>query len=926
MNNKHIRNIGRRLKCVTICPLIIGIIFCSILTLTILYINISYWESDVKSTIETREKVHLLKLSQVRSQKYSSTIFENYQNMNFLTQLYTKILSGDIQRSENFTSINKVELDAYLKNPEKYVESVLMMGPYKELSFNSLENSDELDLFLVFLKNFNQGTLKQTSIILNNGYEFRYIGGNMEYILSADPCGTGVYDSRCLSIYDCADCEIYPDFFMDYQFNLTFLMKKSNFSIAIFEDQDFFSTPDEDLENYIYFLADKTTLKVYDSFQDSQQNYITENISAILESEDNEISQKIGEKINSSISSNVSYLEIDGFNTKYLLSYEQVTFESNAATNLLTISGISKSLAMKNYKKFSDRIYKISSTQAIIFLIFIGLALLVTLAISNSITTRITTPLTMIESYLRGLTTTIPSMDYNKEVNDIDKYLRIIETIEKLLDPRFLLHPDKSERLANLNEVCELFVTIKNNKGVSITKNLIGNIYLEDQEYDRAIDMYRESLAEMEALYNEVTAQEHAETKLSFEERKILKLKSGKETQNWETEKASLIFTITERIQQLYFAKQVSLEYNLESAKELRAEWKNVLDLQTKALQNYISSSSGYIFMLKVILDISFVYHKLQYFHTALELLDVVFEELTKLNPELTEQSKSNAKGVTIDIDITRLRRLSIKIKDNDGRKLYFHVSGISFERDVLKQLVFYRRALIYKENERFQEAALYFTMAIEQGTWYDPEIRKQSINHLYYIFSKFKLIHDEALLLNMYEKSIKKKNSIIFGLCYDVESESFINELIIDFVTDEILSQNENFGALTDVIDNKFWMECVERDYPGLDIENLISSSKKVDRNHVYDVVLKGLEIFPNNSTGNTLVLICKKVKTLLGPGRLQDIEEILGDTKIAVIALDNSLPFEFVDFLKKGPNMFLFSSMNPEQSLELLKKSLAN
>lgn len=924
MKHKHIRRIGRRLKSVTICPLIIGILLCSILSLSILYSHLSSWISEVKEVLESREKDHLLKLSEMRSQIYSSSIYNNYQEINFLTQLYSNILSGKIKKSENFTSIEKVELNEYIENSENYNESVVMMAPYNRLDFSSLENSEEIDLFLAFLHSYNKGTTKQTGIVLDNGYEFRYFGGNMSYIAQADPCGTGIYDSRCLNVYNCKNCEVSPDFWMYFEYNLTFMMKGSNFSIITFENETFFDTSDEELDDYFYFLSDNSTQNVFHSNKNPVTSTFGENISVILDSQDYEISSKLESELLLSIASEKNSFKVEGYNEDYLVSYKKVVFETNDSTNLICITGINENLAMKQLSKFLDKIYKIGSIQVAIFLIFIALALSVSFIIASSITTRITTPLIIIESYLKGKSKSIPTKKYNKEVNDIIKYLRIINTIEELLDPRFLLHPNKAQRIENLVKVCELFVAIKNNRGVAITKNLIGNLYLEEEDFERAVDMYRESLAEMEALYNEVTAQEHAETKLSFEERKMLKLKSGKDTQNWDDEKAALIYNITERIQQLYLAKQMALEFNLETAHEIRAEWKAILDLQTRALQNYISFSNNYVNMLKVILDISYVYHKLQYFHTALELLDVVYEELTKLSPDLTEQAKINAKGVTIDIDITRLKRLSLKVKDNDGRKLYFQVSGVSFEKDILRQTVLYRRALIYKDNERFQEAALYFTMSLEQGSWYDPEIRKLSISNLFHIYSKFKLIHDEALLLNMYEKSTMKKNSVIFGLCYEINLETSLNELIVDFVSDEIQSQNENFGVLTENIDGKFWMDCAERDYPGLDIENLISTNVEINRHHVYDVILRALQLFPENSAGNTLVLICKKMNNLLGPGRLDDIEEYLENVNLAVVALDSSLPFEFEEYLKFRQNSYVFASIDPKRSLDMLKKSL--
>lgn len=799
------------------------------------------------------------------------------------------------------------------------------MGPKEKLDFDEIKNNEELDLFLVFLKAYNENNDKQLGIILNSGYEFRYPGGNMSYILDVDPCENGVYDSRCLDIYECDSCEVYNDLMMFYQYNLSFLMKNDEYSISVFQGKSYFKEYDSSLKDYFYFMSDLTTRRVYDSSQGTLDENFGSNISQIMEEDNYETARVFEDELLESVGNEEQFFKVQGLNSDYLAAFSNIEFEGNETTDLLCITAISYNLALKDYTEFFDKIYEINSIQVSIFILFMILGLFITCYISTSITTRITKPLIIIESYLRGQTSKIPKMKYNKEVNDIDKYLIILETIEQLLDPRYLLHPNKHQRLENLREVCSLFMTIKNNKGIAISKNLIGNLYLEDEDYDKAIDMYRESLAEMEALYNEVIAQEHAETKLTFEERRLLKIKTGKESQNWDIEKSSIVFNITERIQQLYLAKQISLESSLESAYELRSEWKSILELQTKALQHYISSSNNYINMLKVILDISYVYHKLQYFHTALELLDVVYEELSKLSPEMTEQAKHNAKGATVDIDVTRLKRLSLKVKDTDSRKLYFQVNGITFEKDILKQTLLYRRALIYKENERFHEAALYFTMAIEQGTWYDPEIRRNSVEHLYEIFSKFKLVHDEPFLLNLYEKTSSKKKSTIFCLCYDVFAEPIVNENIVNFVSEEIQSQLENFGAITENIESKYWMECVERDYPGLDIENLISSIiLTLTRHHVFDVVLMGLEKFPKNSMENVLVVICKGLQQFLGPGRLQDIEDAIDNVKLVFITLDDSIPDDLHDFLKRNNHTIISKSLSVKHAFDELRKVL--
>jgi tetratricopeptide (TPR) repeat protein len=209
-----------------------------------------------------------------------------------------------------------------------------------------------------------------------------------------------------------------------------------------------------------------------------------------------------------------------------------------------------------------------------------------------------------------------------------------------------------------------------------------------------------------------VLAQEHAETKLSYSDRKELKMKTGKDSHGWDAEKAKVLAMITDRIQQICYTKTTILEKSQEAINKLRGEWKSVIDFHTRCLQYYISTSSNYISMLKVLIDIAYIYHKLQYFHSALELLDVIYEEISKINSEYVENNK-NDKGITIDIDIARLKRLSIKVKDCDGRQFYYNVSGITFEKDIIMQTVMYRRALIYLDMEKYYEAVFNFTLAV---------------------------------------------------------------------------------------------------------------------------------------------------------------------------------------------------------------------
>lgn len=167
------------------------------------------------------------------------------------------------------------------------------------------------------------------------------------------------------------------------------------------------------------------------------------------------------------------------------------------------------------------------------------------------------------------------------------------------------------------------------------------------------------------------------------------------------------------------------------------------------------------------------------------------------------------------------------------------------------------------------------------------------------------------------------KKKSIIFCLCYDILNEAAINEAVVSFVSEEIQSQNENFGAITAEIDSKFCMEVVERDYPGLDIENLICSviySGCIG--HINDVVFTALKKLPNYSSEAIIVVISKNLHDNIGPTHIEDISEKLDNTKLALLTLDDVVPDDFLELIFKNNLTLINRVSNVKQAFEDLRK----
>lgn len=87
---------------------------------------------------------------------------------------------------------------------------------------------------------------------------------------------------------------------------------------------------------------------------------------------------------------------------------------------------------------------------------------------------------------------------------------------------------------------------------------------------------------------------------------------------------------------------------------DLRAEWKEVSALLVQALQYYTKNKQNFVRVIKILIDIAYTYQQLEYSISAIELLDIINDEVRKLEPNKEEKS--------VDIDLTRLRRLGIDI------------------------------------------------------------------------------------------------------------------------------------------------------------------------------------------------------------------------------------------------------------------------
>ena len=142
--------------------------------------------------------------------------------------------------------------------------------------------------------------------------------------------------------------------------------------------------------------------------------------------------------------------------------------------------------------------------QMVIFLVLLAITCFVAWILSVQITERIIRPIYLFERFLRGKPVTIDfEKNYNKEVNKILNYLRLLRTLENMIEPRFFLHPNLQEREQNLKDSLELFENIMNKRGKSIILNLLGNIAYSRKLYSEAVKYYSDAVKQIEDLIQE---------------------------------------------------------------------------------------------------------------------------------------------------------------------------------------------------------------------------------------------------------------------------------------------------------------------------------------------------------------------------------------------------------------------------------------
>lgn len=551
--------------------------------------------------------------------------------------------------------------------------------------------------------------------------------GSFDYNTKGNDCKTGgTYSARCTDGYNT----------LKDGHNVTVYVEDDSIKVFLNSDYgafvyylplDYFDYLFNDVEDYEFFFSTIDGKRTIRTFQHgaNTENSTMASYRTVAESTfptDDVLQEETNTAFKETSSDNftVSRFLLDGYFSSFYgsLAKMDISYDSYEADlgvkelgSMAVGSYINKGIVFNDWNNVLDGVIDTIIIQMVIFLILLCITIATVWFLGMAITDKITHPIYLFELYLRGKMS-LQAMDrnYNKEVNQILSYLRMLETLERMIDPSFLNNPKIQIRESNLKEALKLFEDIKNRRGKAIIMNLLGNISYSNKDFSKAVEYYKSSLREIEELAKEVAQQEQDERSLTDNEKIILQKKAGKDSLSWESEKVFLQESIIDRKQQLCMGLKADLHDSTWELSEVRAKLKEIYNYQHEILQYYASSRTQYLRLLKVMIDIAEIYQELKYYHSGIELLDIVHDELRKLEIE---------SGTEIDIDITRLSRVgvSIKVDDEYNKRLHFTVKGVTFEKDILAQMMYYRRGLLLLENDKHYEAGIAFTLAIVTPT-----------------------------------------------------------------------------------------------------------------------------------------------------------------------------------------------------------------
>lgn len=881
--------LGKKLKLILLAPLATGLILSTIFVVAIVFISESSWLVNTKTYVLDKEEEYMYTLSTALGSQVESILSNALYYIYFTSELYKGVKDGTIVPSASLTNpkvINAYSVSSTAEFPD-LSRSVWVSGKSSDIT-------SELDWIkvpdaLMRLIYPSLDLTRQIGLVLSDGeFEYlypledtTYVNEKYDYNETCPDRTSNVFSPVCTEGYFLLENTTYNEYLnIYYENNQLNLLYRSEFGAGLAKWSEGFIREKLALnKDYTVFgsqyLGDWTLFVSNLSITSGTAKSLNE----LLYSDTNSRKDFIAEIMPLVIEKNgTARTGINGEKTYFSISNPEISFRSSNES--MYIVGVSRkeSNILSSWDTFIGEILIVSIIQACIFGIFFIITILTVWKLALVIAYRVTTPLDSITNYLK-LEQPLHSINntFNSQINSILKSLRLIQQLEYFINPVFLLNPVFEVRVKNLKFATDLFNEIDNKRGASIGFNLLGNAEFAKQCYQEAHEYYEKSLKCLEELLLEIEVQENAENELSDIERGKLDPKHDEYKTTWIDEKNFLKTSICECLQQIAMAMFMKLKEDMDPIVKMRPKWKELIKVQTQILHYYESSRKDFKMYLKLLIDMAEVYQILQYFHTATELLEIVGEELWKIDME---------KKGEMDIDVSRLRRIGINIMETD-KKASFEISNITFEKDILMQKMLYRKGMIELDNNRYLQACADFTLAIERGMYYDPQVREECVKELHQIVCKFGIINLTPDLKELYNRHFDEKKTIVFALCYDVKTQGKLNIELVRFISDCLNKGDTKIGAVCRNSKSKSMDTCV-RDLPGLDLENFILQCKSYDDcESLIDVMHRGIDMIP--PLQNTyLAVISMKEREDVDIGTLSSMQCVIPkDLKIVFLNL---------------------------------------
>jgi hypothetical protein len=579
----------------------------------------------------------------------------------------------------------------------------------------------------------------------------------------------------------------------------------------------------------------------------------------------------------------------------YVSAYPvQLNYTSDEAVTVLQVGiEISEDDTLSDYKDVIASVLVNILIQMAIFVFFLILVILASWRLYRFLVLRIVLPITYAGDIISKVKKDEENKAYNFEINKILEVAKNISTLELFINPQFFKHPNPPTKLENLVKAKDTLRLVKNERGVAILSCLIGNIHFCKKDFIKAAELYEESFRAMKALKATLQSELDEEAKMNEEDKEKLKEKMGDEydANFWNDELQALDEAISERDLLIVMSNAAWLEdqQNLEWSL-VRKQWQGVLAQQISALQHYTSSKSHYVRILKLLVDMAHTFHKLHYFHSSLEILDVVRDELWKLR----------FKG-SLHIDINRIRSIGVQVDDTRRTVQLAEVIDTKNDIEYVIQLMHYQKALVLKDEEKYPQAAAHFNMSIEEPQVLDPTVRDQALQELADIFTRFNVIDQAPELTQMLERRTTKGICVLVAYNWYLNSDS--NRLIKEFIESKVNPLKYSFGATTLYEHSNLNLTVSARDAPAKDVEELFNSLRPVDQRPeaLNDAIVRAAQM-SQGLRSRILIVFAGDLTNVKSAVDLDDLFNYFkeGEVRLIVVGLDQSLPQEFRSFVK--------------------------